>query len=136
MKSHHERHQSLSSITQYNHRTLPSSPQRRVGPVVSPNDKRPIIYHEYEQANEMKGTYLQIECPINKEESPKFHPSAATTVKPMGGLRKTATSLQSIDSNSSVEYRLIDPVKTTALKITMVDREKQLRNNTLSKNHH
>jgi len=100
--------------------TLPSSLQRRAGPVLSPNDKRPIIYHEYEQAKDPQVTYLQIDCQTMRgTDSPKF-PSNA---------KKTAHS----DPNDSVEYRLIDPVMTQALRTTMEERERKLRNNSISK---
>jgi hypothetical protein len=129
IKSHGQSNQSLSAS--YNQKTLPSSP-RRAGPMISPgNDKRPVVYHEYEQAHEMRGTYMQIDCQMNKDaESPK-----PKTIKP-GVARKGPGTPNSNDPNGFVEYRLIDPVKTKALNRTIEDREKQLRNNTLSKSHH
>ncbi|OXA45500.1 protein daughter of sevenless [Folsomia candida] len=115
--------QSFSTSQHYNQRTLPSSPHRRAGPVVSPNERRPPVFHEYEQANEMKGTYLQIECQNKDAVSPKF-PAPAKT---MSGRRGFASIHPPIDPSGSVEYRLIDPVKTKALNRTIEDREKQLR---------
>lgn len=124
--------QSSQSFSHHNNRgligTLPSSPLRRAGPVISPNDKK-IIYHEYEQAPDLKGTYLQIDCQGPKEsESPKFPNGGKLTPgkKSFGGFHP--------DTSGSVEYRLIDPIKTKALNKTREDREKQLRSNTLSKN--
>lgn len=153
----HGRSMSSSGTQQYNQRTLPSSSSspRRAGPILSPNEKRPFIYHEYEQAEEMKGTYLQIQCQPTTHsvsqshgkmgDSPKFSTAIpANKGRGLGvgerGLRKGvgggALLHHPIDPNGSVEYRMIDPVKTKALNRTIEDREKQLRNNTLSKNHH
>jgi hypothetical protein len=100
--------------------TLPSSLHRRAGPVISPSDKRPVIYHEYEQARELQGQYLKIYLPSTKgTDSPKPNPIVKKN--------------QPADGGGSVEYLVIDPVMTQALKTTREERERKLRNNSVTK---
>lgn len=101
--------------------TLPGN-RRRAGPLISPHDKKSPAFHEYETAQELSGQYMQIDCQAIKESEARSHTLKLPNNKKIGG---SPTSTE-----GSVEYRLIDHVKTKALNQMRLDREKQLQTNT------
>ncbi|CAG7724809.1 unnamed protein product [Allacma fusca] len=103
--------------------TLPSSQRRRVGPAISPHGKKPQFFHEYEPPPEL--IYLQIDSKTS-EGDPRHTSSKISHTR--------SPSASHAEDAGSVEYKLIDHVKTQALNHTRQDREEQLRANHGSKN--
>lgn len=97
----------------------PNSSRRRAGPLISPHDKKSPTFHEYETAQEL--VYMQIDCKTIKDSEVRSQTLTRLGDKKVGGIPS---------AEGSVEYRLIDHVKTAALNKMMEERKKQLSTST------
>ncbi|CAL8115102.1 unnamed protein product [Orchesella dallaii] len=105
-----------------NTNTLPNQ-RRRAGPLISPHEKKSYahIHHEYESAQELSGTYMQIDCKTIKESEVRTQALKQSSNKKLG--------LGPAPIGGSVEYKVIDHVKTKALNQMRMEREEQLQTN-------
>ncbi|ODM98163.1 Protein daughter of sevenless [Orchesella cincta] len=102
--------------------TLPNQ-RRRAGPLISPHEKKTSspIFHEYESTQDLIGTYMQIDCKTIKDSEPRPQALKLPPNKKLG--------VGPAPPGGSVEYKVIDHVKTKALNQMRMEREKQLETN-------